>query len=117
MARWMSCWSVASGRPPNHLEGEQHRQRAAAWLTGVGHDGWESRPAVVARFEDAYQRHATAAAHRDAMLVVGGHGMASVAWLASRALVSDAVAFHAALRWPDAYAINPNAGTIRCLVG
>jgi broad specificity phosphatase PhoE len=102
-------------RPHEWLEADGHRQLAAAWLAGARHPGWESQIGVKMRFEEALERHAAAAATDRTTLVVCTHGMATSAWLAAWRLIPDAVTFHAALRWPDAYTINMRTGTVHHL--
>lgn len=85
--------------------GDGHRRVARGYVDGTDHDGWEPRTAVVARFDAAVREHAAAAGVAGVPLVVASHGMAPTVWLTSVLQLPDPGAFWAALRFPDAVAI------------
>ncbi|MGH2634239.1 MAG: histidine phosphatase family protein [Tepidiformaceae bacterium] len=79
---------------------DDYRTTAAHYLATGDAEGWESRGAVAARFDDAVRR-ALAATATGTVLVVD-HGMALSLWLDSVAAI-DLVPFWQALTLPDAW--------------
>lgn len=79
----------------------------AAWFAGAAVDGWERRDDAQRRFGHAIERLG------DDGLIVVTHGTVMTAWLQSRGLVDDALAFWSDLRMPDAWTLSPTL--TRCL--
>jgi broad specificity phosphatase PhoE len=91
----------------------EFRELRRGYVTGIDHDGWESRDEVAWRF-DAGITEQLAAAGAGA-LVVASHGMAMTVWLTARIGLADPGGLWAALSFPDAREIDLAAGTIRRL--
>lgn len=83
---------------------EDHRARAAAYLSGTQHPGWEPRATVMHRFAEAVQA-ARGAMDPERDLVIVTHGMAMSLYLELVARI-DIVPFWRALTFPDAWRID-----------
>jgi broad specificity phosphatase PhoE len=89
---------------------------ALSYARGECPDGWEPRDQVIARFDAAVVRHATAAAEQNRTLVIGTHGLAPTVWMASRyRLGTDPARFWADLRFPDIVEIDLRSSMVTCL--
>ncbi len=83
------------------------RTARLAYVSGADQAGWETRAAVVARF-DAGVRHWRALAGARP-LVIASHGMAMTVWLSAAMNVADPGGFWAGLRFPDVLKVEPGA--------
>jgi broad specificity phosphatase PhoE len=83
---------------------DDHRARAAAYLSGTEHPGWEPHRLVVHRFAEAVEA-AQATIHREDDLIIVTHGMAMSLYLELVARI-DIVPFWQALTFPDAWRID-----------
>lgn len=103
-------------RPHVWLSDGDYRDAALAYAGGECPDGWEPRERVIARFDAAVVRHASAAAGRGQTLVLGTHGLAPTVWMASRyELAPDPARFWAGLRFPDIVEIDLRNDRVSCL--
>jgi broad specificity phosphatase PhoE len=93
---------VAETRRPQGWDAN-FAERARQFVAGRQHDGWESRHAVVARFDAAVREAIEARA--GAPLVVVTHGQALTLWLQSIGAVDDTPRFWSELAFPAAWAI------------
>jgi broad specificity phosphatase PhoE len=82
-----------------------------AYVGGADHPGWETRAAVVARFDSGVRRWRALAGARP--LVVASHGMAMTLWLSATVNVADPAGFWAGLRFPDVLEVHPDALFVR----
>lgn len=86
------------------------RTHRRAYIDGVDHADWESREAVVSRFDKGVAEHLHRAAGRP--VVIATHGMAMTLWLTATVRLNDPGAFWADLRFPDAHLVDQVAGTV-----
>src|SRR4051812_35218199 len=84
-----------SERP--HEWRDDFRERAAAYVAGTCHDGWEAHEAVVARFDAAIREHSPE--------IVVTHGQAMTLWFASVGAIRDPAAFWGELVFPHVYVL------------
>lgn len=92
---------------------EDHAALARRYLAGEPLPGWEPQDAVVARFTGAIADAVAAAGGGD--VVVATHGMAMTLWASSVAGTADRVRWWEALTFPDAWRVDPGAGTLEHL--
>ncbi len=85
-----------------------YREVAAAYLAGVVEPEWESPETVRTRFGAAITEALSAAAGRDVLVV--NHGLAMSLWAAS-VVPLDITEWWRALTFPDAWRIDPEAGS------
>jgi len=90
-----------------------YRELRRSYVEGSAHPGWESHAAVAARFDDGVVDLLVRSGSRP--LVIASHGMAMTVWLQSRGCVTEPGAFWAALRFPDAIAVDLDARTATVL--
>ena len=89
-----------------------YREVAAAYLAGTPEPGWEAREAVVGRFAAAVTDARVRAEGADVIVV--SHGMAISLWVASVCTI-DLPAWWRELTLPDAWRVDPAAGTVEHL--
>jgi broad specificity phosphatase PhoE len=87
-----------------------HIELRRAYVDGVDHPGWEPRDQVARRFGSGIIDHLARAACRP--LVVVSHGMAMTVWLTQQLDLPVPSDFWAALRFPDALAVDLRRRTI-----
>lgn len=88
-----------------------YREVAAAYLRGVIEPGWETRDAVIRRFEDGVAR-ASNGATNDVMIV--NHGLAMTLWLSTKTRF-EVEPWWRALMLPDAWRFDPATGVLEHL--
>lgn len=87
---------------------DDFRTRRLAYVEGADHEDWEHRHHVVRRFADGLADHLRAGTD----LVIASHGMAMTLWLTATVGLEDPGGFWAGLTFPDAYVVDPRAGTV-----
>lgn len=91
---------------------EDYRGVAARYLSGFDEPGWEPRDQVVARFGAGIAGVCSRRQGGDTVVV--SHGLALSLWLASVTGI-ELVTFWRDLSFPDAWAVDPEAGTLEHL--
>lgn len=92
---------------------EDHAALARRYLAGEPLPGWEPHGTVVARFAGAIADAVTVEGGGD--VVVATHGMAMTLWASAVAGIADPVRWWEALTFPDAWRVDPRAGTLEHL--
>lgn len=83
----------------------EHGVAVGQYLSGLDHDGWESRATALARFD-------TAVASLGEHALVTTHGTVLSLWLSQRVAHFDAIAFWRGLQMPDAWLFDASVGAV-----
>lgn len=84
--------------------GGDFRAGRLAYVNGADHPGWETRAAVVARFDAAVTGWRSRASGRP--LVIASHGMAITLWLTATIPLDDPAGFWTYLEFPDVLTVD-----------
>lgn len=89
---------------------DDYRTRRRAYVDGAPHPGWEAPEEVAVRFAAGITERLAEAGERG--LVVASHGMAIAMWLRLRVGLEQPGEFWSRMRFPDAYRVDIETGTI-----
>jgi broad specificity phosphatase PhoE len=90
---------------------EDFQTARRAYVGGADQAGWETRAAVIARFDSGVRHWHALAGTRP--LVIASHGMAMTLWLSAAVNVADPGGFWAGLRFPDLLEVDPGIPFVR----